>query len=85
MKKTRFKIQIELPIAQLFKHNGRLFVIHKNVFEGSLLYRCSDYLTGMAVTDTDSEFLKRCKLSAKATLDKNKDFDFSKYTIINQP
>jgi len=85
-RKKHFKIdkaecQKEVQIKGLFRYNNRLWVIH--FIDGSEKYRCSDYLTGMGIDSSDSWFFKKCKDLAKETIDRNKDFDYSKFKIIN--
>lgn len=87
MRKTHFNIakpdgQEEVKITGLFRHNGRLLVIH-NV-DGHISYRCSDYLTGMCFDNCESSYFKECKRFAKDKLDMNKDFDFSVLKQINK-
>ncbi len=88
MKKTHFKIAhttgtIPVKISGTFWHNNRLWVIHHKY--GYEIFRCSDYLTGIFLEEADSLFFKTTKKLAKETIDKHRDFDFSKYPIINEP
>lgn len=88
MRKTHFKIahidgNTEVPIRGLFKQNGRLWVIHYII--GTEKYRCSDYLSGMAINNADYWHYNKCKNAARSIIESNKDFDFSKLPIINQP
>ncbi len=79
----------EVSAIHFFECNGRRWAIHRayydnDIFNGSPDLVASDYLTGLAVPNIASPYQESVEREARKEILKNKDFDYSPFTIINQ-
>lgn len=77
---------VEVPkVIKYFTHNGRKIAIHRYFIHHEFIndyFTATDYSTGWLIVFDSS--VKEVIKTAKSILEKNPNFDYSKYEVINK-